>query len=110
MNVCPVCGSERVDSVMLKFKSDPKKWRAIINCDKCGIVYGDEKAIEARQKLKPCPFCGSRVEFDVDSYHSDNVIYCPECRIVFSPDKVEGDLDILIAAWNRRAGEEKSND
>nr|DAI88735.1 MAG TPA: transcription factor IIS-like protein [Caudoviricetes sp.] len=43
MNVCPVCGSKLVHPVMLKFKSDPEKWRAVIQCDKCGIVYKNEK-------------------------------------------------------------------
>lgn len=61
-------------------------------------------------QLKPCPFCGARLEVDRGRTHAANVdVYrhpvtpepCPAANFV-----VRGSAVSLLAAWNRRAGEE----
>lgn len=55
-------------------------------------------------ELKPCPFCGGNVRFDVAySYFRDTVIYCNNCDIVFALDNCSKASDDDVArAWNRR--------
>lgn len=54
--------------------------------------------------LKPCPFCGGNVRFDVAySYFRDTVIYCDSCDIVFALDDCDASGVDVARAWNRRA-------
>ena len=42
--------------------------------------------------LKPCPFCGGNVRFDVAySYFRDTVIYCDDCPVCGA--KMDGGTD-----------------
>ena len=56
--------------------------------------------------LKPCPFCGGKVEIDMlDSENSRNVkiysaVHCPECHEWFFKGLSRGKI---IERWNRRA-------
>lgn len=60
------------------------------------------------EQLKPCPFCGAKVN-DIyygselgDTYSEGESVYsinCPECGAYMSKDY----QDELIVAWNKRA-------
>lgn len=55
-----------------------------------------------KEKLKPCPFCGSenvKLTEVSDAYYKYRVICCG-CEIRTSPEHIDA---IAIAAWNRRA-------
>ena len=62
--------------------------------------------------LKPCPFCGGKVEIDMlDSENSRNVkiysaVHCPECHEWFFKGLSRGKI---IERWNRRAQQEREN-
>jgi len=66
-------------------------------------------AMESRTTMKPCPFCGLAMEEEPDYPRddcNDTDIMCNNCCIEFrfgarKPKEA-------IAAWNRRAGEEKT--
>lgn len=60
------------------------------------------------QTLKPCPFCGGKVDKKFDTCKMERFYSCPSCGAV--ADFVGKDKALLeeekIAAWNRRTGEE----
>lgn len=71
-------------------------------------------------KLKPCPFCGGEAEIKIvwhshgmDGSYKNHLIQCKNCyaRKEISADNFYGreayTEQEAIAAWNRRAGEEK---
>lgn len=56
-------------------------------------------------KLKPCPFCGHKVNAELEQ--QTRWIYCPNCE-----QGIEGDADCitataLVGLWNSRPAEEK---
>ena len=62
----------------------------------------------ANTDLKPCPFCGDNVRFDVAySYFRDIVIYCDGCDMVFTLDDCEATASEIAETWNRRTFDEK---
>lgn len=56
--------------------------------------------------LKPCPLCGSAVEWEYRDYDDSSdtgddgsgVIYCWKCNLSL----FDGDYDSALAKWNRR--------
>ena len=66
-------------------------------------------------ELKPCPFCGQKVDYNYDLGLMPIGVYCKNCRIVVrfmgmkksGKGEVFGDAMKRIAErWNRREGEE----
>ena len=55
--------------------------------------------------LKPCPFCGGRVEMVGHNNGSPFVIICENCSLEFGVEKNYLSYQV-IEAWNRRANNE----
>lgn len=59
-------------------------------------------------ELRPCPFCGNKdIETKSSPWLVDDFIVwasCSQCGA--SVEKENGDMDGVIAAWNRRATDE----
>ena len=53
--------------------------------------------------LKPCPFCGSSENLNIDRYQSDGVwwayVECTECMATSPVGKLKRDA---VLAWNQR--------
>jgi Lar family restriction alleviation protein len=72
-------------------------------------VYNAQYAKEMSnpEKLKPCPFCGSKPNYSAscyDKYKGYCSIYCPTCGAGMSG--YESKNEVLIA-WNRRASDDR---
>lgn len=63
------------------------------------------RPMKGKVKLKPCPFCGGKVNFDPNHINPERRFECEGCgvMIMFDVDLSEKEA---IAAWNRRAGKE----
>ncbi|WP_196600087.1 Lar family restriction alleviation protein [Pectinatus frisingensis] len=58
------------------------------------------------EKLKPCPFCGSRPFIEDDScYNASWHIFCPNCGC---SQKWNQDIETAIENWNMRAEHKKA--
>lgn len=57
-------------------------------------------------KLKPCPFCGGEAHIDTSTSLRDYVVYCEGCDTYFALDAYSATEHDLVAAWNRRLGNE----
>lgn len=69
-----------------------------------------------RIDLKPCPFCGSEADTEIDLGGGTMHIYCTGCQVEMSKDMegiassgsfstfptMAGAIDELVEAWNRR--------
>lgn len=72
--------------------------RGRVTCiDRCILNW---LALEAEEKLLPCPFCGSVDVKVIQSTVSGYVATCNEC---WAASRAEATRDDAIAAWNRRA-------
>ena len=61
-------------------------------------------------KLKPCPFCGSRIK--QYCFEPDEMVFfrCVQCNAVISFDETrDNDLMAITEAWNRRANNCKNS-
>ena len=58
-----------------------------------------------RQKLKPCPFCGSEAKLKEDEF-GDYYILCISITCFGMMTAIDSRAN-LIRRWNRRAGEGK---
>lgn len=59
-------------------------------------------------ELKPCPFCGGEAHIHRaygNAAHWYFTPHCPVCRFEFAHEYKT--MQEAVAAWNRRAGEEK---
>lgn len=65
------------------------------------------------EKLKPCPFCGEDVQYNINMEMEPDGIYCKTCKALIRFIRVKpiqkgenfGDVYKRIAErWNRRAG------
>ena len=108
---CPFCGGE---AVLTTEENCLGNWWFRVCCSQCLFeqhIYNSQleaisdwnKRVEDYLQLKPCPFCGSRV--DLISCHEskgvrDIYIRCPSCgeqrHLFYETDKE------AIDAWNRR--------
>ncbi len=53
-----------------------------------------------KDSLKPCPFCGNRLDIKLWSNKVFWHVYCSTCRA--SSNQLIQDRDTAVAAWNRR--------
>jgi Lar family restriction alleviation protein len=51
-------------------------------------------------KLKPCPFCGGKADFDGDEEDEIVWVFCEDCRAEINAHSTKKEA---IKAWNRRA-------
>ena len=55
-------------------------------------------------KMKPCPFCGGDIHFDMSySYSRDVVVYCDGCDMVFTLDDCAASDDDIVRAWSEES-------
>lgn len=54
------------------------------------------------EKLKPCPFCGSKAESDTDFYTKRAKVYCVSDTCDAVPCVVDPNLKMAIEKWNCR--------
>jgi Lar family restriction alleviation protein len=70
-----------------------------------------ERSDAVSDELKPCPHCGEEAEIDNDTHLGRVSVYCSMCgHGGFCYEWIESQADAeqkAIAAWNRRAGEQK---
>lgn len=59
----------------------------------------------SKQKLKPCPFCGSDAVMETGIVQGAlrSMIGCTGCPALMSPHRDKGQL---VRKWNARAGEQ----
>ena len=69
-------------------------------------------------KLKPCPFCGGKADYQYDAEFELSGIRCPQCHSMTKfyripkqkPKETYGEVMARWAeCWNRRAGEISCN-
>ncbi len=59
---------------------------------------------ENKQKLKPCPFCGSKEAYLAVNCYGQNSVRCPNCgAVVWGNDNESPTKKRAIELWNRRA-------
>ena len=65
-------------------------------------------------ELKPCPFCGNKVDYNHDLNMEPHGVWCKHCKMIVRFTRVKaiqrgetfGDVERRIAErWNRREGE-----
>ena len=94
-------------------------------CSDKSIYSKKNSPIFKEIKLKPCPFCGKKVNLryidQIDQYASDGYkICCSDCDITFfescrrwfmflSQEEREEGMRNIIERWNRRKSDEKHN-
>lgn len=55
-------------------------------------------------KLKPCPFCGSkRLGIELDELSTLGMAFCVLCKNCLTKGPMSDDDEIAIDLWNRRA-------
>ena len=66
--------------------------------------------VDDATKLKPCPFCGGKVQVK-KTVHNGRIIKCQNCKVLFALSGVgNADIDERIReAWNRRTTNERDN-
>ena len=61
--------------------------------------------------LKPCPFCGGEAEIIEHLFYNQSPVYGIKCkRCLAETYQFFKSREKVVKAWNRRAGEEDSND
>ena len=60
-------------------------------------------------ELKPCPFCGGKVQYNIDLWLEPIGVFCPACHAVIRFTRIRmgnrtagAAMDEIKDAWNRR--------
>lgn len=66
-------------------------------------------------ELKPCPFCGGEVNFNVNAMIEPNGVRCMKCRYINiflgtelqDNERIEACMQRIADKWNRRTEDDK---
>lgn len=109
---CPECGETK--QICWSVHSDELVYSESLVCKKCGFRVTDTVSDEVKWRwnthndkkaLRPCPFCGGKVELRYEIRGGDETfsIHCNECHIHFTKfEWVARDASAVTKEWNTR--------
>ena len=113
---CPKCGED--ECIMSFMASDGGTTYWGVKCDLCGFTVRSEKSLDDARfqwdhagntnALKPCPFCGGKVELrdKFDGVDETSFFHCLNCHMWFEKFVWRGYGHAhIIEEWNQRVSE-----